>query len=122
MMEHSTRPRTVHDQLTTLAVLAGKIRAELGAGKVKLPKELLEQLHFLQTTLETLGGKMETFQREHGNMLALVETGQVINSSLELDEVLRCSHRIVVMRDQEKVAEYPGDVSEQVIMQTMAGG
>ncbi|HNM36135.1 MAG TPA: adenylate/guanylate cyclase domain-containing protein, partial [Anaerolineales bacterium] len=27
--------------------------------------------------------------REHGNMLALVETGQVINSSLELDEVLR---------------------------------
>ncbi|MBI2333433.1 MAG: GAF domain-containing protein [Chloroflexi bacterium] len=89
MMENSTRPRTVHDQLSALAVLAGKIRAELGAGKVKLPKELLEQMHFLQSTLETIGGKMETFQREHGNMLALVETGQVINSSLELDEVLR---------------------------------
>ncbi|HNO94198.1 MAG TPA: GAF domain-containing protein, partial [Anaerolineales bacterium] len=89
MIENSTRPRTVHDQLSALAVLAGKIRAELGNAKLKLPKESLEQLHYLQSTLETVGNKMEVFQREHGNMLALVETGQVINSSLELDEVLR---------------------------------
>ncbi|HNM38034.1 MAG TPA: hypothetical protein PKI33_13275, partial [Anaerolineales bacterium] len=89
MIENSTRPRTVHDQLSALAVLAGKIRAELGNSKLKVPKESLEQLHYLQSTLETVGNKMEVFQREHGNMLALVETGQVINSSLELDEVLR---------------------------------
>lgn len=89
MMENSTRPRTVHDQISALAVLAGKIRTEINAAKVKLPKELLDQLHYLQSTLETTGNKMEVFQREHGNMLALVETGQVINSSLELDEVLR---------------------------------
>lgn len=89
MTNNSTLPRTVHDQLTTLAILAGKIRAEFDAGKVKVPKDLLDQLSFLQTNLDTLSGKIETFQREHGNMLALVETGQVINSSLELDEVLR---------------------------------
>ena len=89
MMDNSTRPRTVHDQLTALAVLAAKIRAELEQGKIKPAKETQEQLRFLQTNLETVSGKIESFQREHGNMMALVETGQVINSSLELDEVLR---------------------------------
>jgi galactofuranose transport system ATP-binding protein len=41
--------------------------------------------------------------------------------SSELDEVQRCSHRIVVLRDHKKAAEYQGDVDDQTIMQTMAG-
>ena len=41
--------------------------------------------------------------------------------SSELEEVLRISHRIVVMRDHKKAAEYSGDVTDQTIMQTMAG-
>ena len=89
MTDNTTRPRTVHDQLTALAAIAGKVRAELESGKHKPSKELLDHVQYLQTTLESVSGKMEVFQREHGNMLALVETGQVINSSLELDEVLR---------------------------------
>ena len=89
MNDNTTRPRTVHDQLTALAILAGKVHTELAGGKLKAPKDMLEQMQFLKSTLETVSGKNETFQREHGNMLAQVETGQVINSSLELDEVLR---------------------------------
>jgi ABC-type sugar transport system ATPase subunit len=38
-----------------------------------------------------------------------------------LEEVLRTSHRIVVMRDHKKASEYSGDVDEQTIIQTMAG-
>jgi galactofuranose transport system ATP-binding protein len=41
--------------------------------------------------------------------------------SSELDEVLRTSHRIVVLRDKEKVTEFTGDVDEQQIMQSIAG-
>jgi galactofuranose transport system ATP-binding protein len=41
--------------------------------------------------------------------------------SSELDEVQRCSHRIMVLRDRKKAAEYPGNVDDQTIMQTMAG-
>ncbi len=41
--------------------------------------------------------------------------------SSELEEVLRTSHRIIVLRDQKKAAEYPGDVDDQTIIQTMAG-
>lgn len=42
--------------------------------------------------------------------------------SSELEEVIRTSHRIVVMRDKEKVTEFPGEVGEREIMQVMAGG
>jgi galactofuranose transport system ATP-binding protein len=56
-------------------------------------------------------------------VLALAEEGKgCIFISSELEEVQRCSHRIAVMREHEKVAEYPGNVDAQVIMQTMAGG
>jgi galactofuranose transport system ATP-binding protein len=41
--------------------------------------------------------------------------------SSELEEVLRISHRVIVMRDHTKAAEYPGDVDDQTIIQTMAG-
>ena len=55
-------------------------------------------------------------------VLELAEEGKAcIFISSELDEVMRTSHRIVVFRDQYKAAEYPGDVDEQTIMQTMAG-
>jgi simple sugar transport system ATP-binding protein len=41
--------------------------------------------------------------------------------SSELEEVLRISHRIVVMRDRKKAAEYSGEVDDQTIIHTMAG-
>jgi monosaccharide-transporting ATPase len=45
----------------------------------------------------------------------------IVFISSELEEVLRISHRIVVLRDRKKAAEYSGDVSDQTIMHTMAG-
>jgi simple sugar transport system ATP-binding protein len=53
--------------------------------------------------------------------LATEGMGCVFISS-ELEEVLRTSHRVVVMRDHEKVTELSGEVSEREIMQAMAGG
>jgi len=41
--------------------------------------------------------------------------------SSELEEVLRTSQRIIVLRDRKKAAEYSGDVDDQTIIQTMAG-
>jgi simple sugar transport system ATP-binding protein len=55
-------------------------------------------------------------------VLDLADEGKsCIFISSELEEVLRCSHRIVVLREHKKVAEYPGDVDEQTILHTMAG-
>ena len=55
-------------------------------------------------------------------VLSLAEEGKsCMFISSELEEVLRTSHRIVVLRDQEKVTEYTGEVGEQKIMQSIAG-
>ncbi len=55
-------------------------------------------------------------------VLTLAEEGKsCVFISSELEEVLRTSHRIVVMRDRKKVAEFPGDVAESKIMNAIAG-
>jgi monosaccharide-transporting ATPase len=55
-------------------------------------------------------------------VLELAEEGKAcIFISSELDEELRTCHRIAVLRDQQKVAEFSDEVDEQTIMQAMAG-
>jgi galactofuranose transport system ATP-binding protein len=55
-------------------------------------------------------------------VLSLAEEGRAcVFISSELDEVLRTSHRVVVLRDREKVTEFTGEVDEHKIMQSMAG-
>jgi simple sugar transport system ATP-binding protein len=55
-------------------------------------------------------------------VLSLAEEGKsCVFISSELEEVLRTSHRIVVLRDREKVTEFTGEVDEHTIMQSIAG-
>jgi len=55
-------------------------------------------------------------------VLSLAEEGKsCVFISSELEEVLRTSHRIVVLRDKAKVTEFSGEVAERKIMQSMAG-
>ena len=47
----------------------------------------------------------------------------VIFISSEIDEMLRCCDRMVVLRDKKKVAELNGqEISEAAIMHYIAGG
>jgi simple sugar transport system ATP-binding protein len=55
-------------------------------------------------------------------VMELAEEGKsCLYISSELEEVLRVSDRIAVLRDRKKVAEYPGDVDETTLIHTMAG-
>jgi galactofuranose transport system ATP-binding protein len=55
-------------------------------------------------------------------VLSLADEGKsCLFISSELDEVLRTSHRIVVMRDRAKITEFSGEVGENTIMQSIAG-
>lgn len=55
-------------------------------------------------------------------VLSLAEEGKaIVFISSELEEVLRTSHRIVVLRDHEKVAEFAGEVDENTIIHAIAG-
>jgi simple sugar transport system ATP-binding protein len=55
-------------------------------------------------------------------VLSLAEEGKAcLFISSELEEVLRVCHRIAVLREREKVAEYSGEVDEHTIMKAIAG-
>lgn len=55
-------------------------------------------------------------------VLLLAEEGKsCIFISSELEEVLRTSHRVVVLRDKKKITEFIGEVDNRKIMQTIAG-
>jgi simple sugar transport system ATP-binding protein len=55
-------------------------------------------------------------------VLSLAEEGKAcVFISSELDEVLRTSHRIIVLREREKVAEFTGEVDESTIIHAIAG-
>lgn len=56
-------------------------------------------------------------------VLSLADEGKAcIFISSELEEVLRTSHRVVVLRDREKVAEFSGETDESTIIHAIAGG
>jgi monosaccharide-transporting ATPase len=56
-------------------------------------------------------------------VLDLAEEGRsCLFISSELEEVLRTSHRVVVLRDRAKVTEFTGEVDEGAIMHAIAGG
>lgn len=55
-------------------------------------------------------------------VLSLAEEGKsCVFISSELEEVLRTSHRIVVLREREKVAEFAGEIDESTIIHAIAG-
>jgi monosaccharide-transporting ATPase len=55
-------------------------------------------------------------------VLSLAEEGKsCVFISSELEEVLRTSHRIAVMREKKKVGEFSGEAAENKIMQAIAG-
>ena len=80
---------SVDMQVKALSELAGKIRAGVLPMRSSLPSTTLEELSQLETRLHRLSQEVGAFAEERKNLFALTEISQVINSSLELDEVLR---------------------------------
>lgn len=89
MKETTLRINTLHNQIRALSTLTEDILTTLDTPKSKTPQHALESLQHLHSELETVSEKVENFQNVHNNLLALIGTGDVINSTLELDDVLR---------------------------------
>jgi len=90
--------------------------------KVILARWLVTEPHILILDEPTRGIDVGAKAEIQKLVLDLAKEGMsVVFISSELEEVLRISHRIVVLRERKKAAEYAGDVSDQTIMQTMAG-
>jgi len=90
MSSDKTKPTTIHDQILTLGLQAGSLRDALQKKKAReLPPRTVEDLTGLINKLHKVSQQIASFEAEHGNLLALANIGQVVNSSLEHDEVLR---------------------------------
>jgi len=114
MMMNFEQTRSLHfyDQIQALAFQAKNIRQALEKSKISLPTGSIEGLYNLALSLEKLGQQIDAFEKEHGNLLALANIAQVVNSSLNLDEVLRivmdnivrlthAERGFLMLRDQE---------------------
>jgi monosaccharide-transporting ATPase len=90
--------------------------------KVILARWLATQPHVFILDEPTRGIDVGAKAEIQKLVLELAKEGMsIVFISSELEEVLRISHRIVVLRDRKKAAEYASDVSDQTIMHTMAG-
>jgi simple sugar transport system ATP-binding protein len=90
--------------------------------KVILARWLATNPRLLMLDEPTRGIDVGTKAEIQKLVLSLAEEGMsCVFISSELDEVLRTSHRIIVLRDKEKVTEFSGDADEHQIMQAIAG-
>jgi PAS domain S-box-containing protein len=80
---------SVDQQIKAMSQVAGQIRSSVLPVRANLPPNTLEELSQLESRLYRLAQEVAAFAEERKNLIALTEIGQVINSSLELDEVLR---------------------------------
>ncbi len=79
----------LHEQIQALSRQAGQIRAALQPARAALPPQTLQDLSRLENALAELSRQATDFEEQRANLLALAEVTQAVNSSLELDEVLR---------------------------------
>jgi simple sugar transport system ATP-binding protein len=90
--------------------------------KVILARWLATNPHVLILDEPTRGIDVGTKAEIQKLVLSLADEGKAcLFISSELEEVMRCSHRIAVMREGKKVAEFSDDTDEQVSIQAMAG-
>jgi hypothetical protein len=66
----------------------GGIRSNLQSQQKEIPTQALQELTEVEGILYQLSRDLVDYEEERSNLLALADIGQVINSSLERDEVL----------------------------------
>jgi monosaccharide-transporting ATPase len=103
---------------TPIALLSGGNQQ-----KVVLARWLATAPRLLILDEPTRGIDVAAKQEIMNEILALARGGMaVLFISSEMDEVVRVSDRIVVMRDRSKVGELPGNSSEQAVYHLIAAG
>jgi simple sugar transport system ATP-binding protein len=91
--------------------------------KVVLGRWLATEPALLMLDEPTRGIDIAAKQDIMNRILGLARDGMaVLFISSEMDEVVRMSDRIVVLRDRAKLGELPGDTSEHAVYQLIASG
>lgn len=76
-------------QLKGLSMMAGRMRSALLPMRTSLPPNVIDELSQMEARLHRASLEVGSVDEERKNLFALADIGQVINSTLKLDEVLR---------------------------------
>jgi len=77
------------EQILAISKLAGQMRSSLQVVRASLPPDTLERISNLESMLFKVSKQVNAVEEERSKLLALANTTQAVNSSLELDEVLQ---------------------------------
>jgi adenylate cyclase len=89
MNNEPTRPAALAEQMTALRQIIQNTRTALQATRYAFTSGTLDGLSHADSELERLAKLIANTETQYRHSLALTEIGQVVNSTLELDEVLR---------------------------------
>ncbi len=80
---------SLHNQFLVLVKMMGQVSESLQPVRASLPPKLLENLTKLEQMLSGVSQQVADLEEQRRNQLALADISQTVNSTLELDEVLR---------------------------------
>lgn len=79
----------ISEQLLSLSKMTAQMRTSLQGVRASLPADTMEKLSGLESTLFKVSKQVTAVEDERSKLLALADTTQAVNSSLELGEVLQ---------------------------------
>jgi len=79
----------LNEQILALSKLTGQMRSNLQTVRASLPPDTLEGLSNLESRLFQVSKQVVAVEEERSKLLALANTTQAVNSTLELDGVLQ---------------------------------
>jgi adenylate cyclase len=84
------------NQILALSRQVGLTTSTLKTTAPGVPRDITDELSLLEGQLYKMSRSAAAFEDEHNNMVALTNISQMVNSSLEVDEVLRIAMDTVV--------------------------
>ena len=119
MQAETTSPLSVKDQVLGLSRQVGRISASLRTNTPSVPRSVVDELSQVERLLYKLSRKSAADADELENMVALANISQMVNSSLEVDEVLRIAMDTVIrMISAERGFLMLRDEEDQMIIRT----
>ena len=83
----NAKATSINDQVVAIAQQSAKLRNSVEFKHV--PQEAVDELKTLENSLTRVSELLIPFEQRHSHLEALGDIGQVINSTLEVDEVLQ---------------------------------
>ncbi len=95
-MEKYSKTKQLTEQVAALGKMAGRIRSDLLELHLAIPAHIYENLSSLERALQESGRQASMLENERQHLLSLADVSRLVNSTLELDEVLRLVMDIII--------------------------